>query len=248
MSHIYRATAVLNHKSMKPEDAARNVWHFASEAELTSGQIANLATSVSGFYIALNARLAATLAGGTDDHRVEMAEIIAGSGGAPDTVSPLLGTVSFGGVGGAMSGPLPPQVAIVMSFQGVITGVPEESGLERPRSRRRGRLFLGPLNTSVVAADATTGEAYVTQTTREDILDAYDALDSSVQAIGVASLAHSVYSRTEGAAFNVTKVSVDNSFDIQRRRKVKRTIRMERTITPGTAQTGRSGVDVALAS
>lgn len=244
---ILRCTAVLNHKSGRPEDASRNVWHFEDQAD-NIAYAANVAAALSQFYISLNPILGTQLAVSSGAHRIETATVFEGSPGeSDDVVSPLIGTTSFTLAPSGAGAAYPAQVAIALSFRGNYESVSEQNGFERPRSRRRGRVFIGPVMATTGTADAN-GDIFVNTTTRETIMDAYDAMHDQLDLVEAGVWRHIVYSRANGLGYNVVEISCDDSHDIIRRRKLKRTSKYVRAITPGTPAINRSGTNVVLAT
>lgn len=101
---------------------------------------------------------------------------------------------------------LPPEVALVASFQG-----PKLSGVNQ--ARRRNRIFLGPLNGATLAAG--TGQAGVAS----QIVTAMENLSAaSTSSVGDDSWTWVWYSPTDSQGGNVTNGWCDNAFDTQRRR------------------------------
>lgn len=112
------------------------------------------------------------------------------------------GTFSFSA---APSGsPLPREVAICCSFQ-----APKVSG--ESQARRRGRVFLGPLDSATIGTDGRPDAACITAAAAfgETILSASQASTSWKWA---------VFSRVNNTGSEVSDGWVDNSFDTQRRR------------------------------
>lgn len=238
---IIRATAVINKRSGKPEDASRNVWHFSADGT-DATTLSKIGEGLAAFYDGCKTILSPAIAATVDAHRVELAEVGFGS------VSPLLATRPFTiGIVATGNVPLPNEAACALSFRASIVGIPEEEGLQRPRSRRRGRIFLGPLNGTSVEAQATTWEPQVTTVARETILDSYDNAHN-VWIVPATNIRHGVLSRVDGNLRIVEQVSVDDEFDTIRRRGQKPGVRMARSVTPGSNVSARSGVDVVLAS
>lgn len=102
--------------------------------------------------------------------------------------------------------PLPPEVAVCVSFQGV-----RQSGASQ--ARRRGRIYLPFLNTSAIGADGRP-----TSTTLDRIRNAADVL---VTASKTGSATWNWVVRSEaggGAVVSVSDGWVDNEWDTQRRR------------------------------
>lgn len=243
---ICRATVVLNKRSGVPKDASRNVWHF--DADGVDPDETKVANGLITFYQGIQGLLAPSIDSAANAHRVELAYVDEGvQGEEDDVVSSLIGTSSFT-LGVMTTEPvLPNEAAMTLSFRGTIAGVPEEQGIQRPRSRRRGRVYLGPLNAAVLEKTTTTQEPRFTVAARETVLDAYDAAHA-VWAFGSNQPRHAVYSRVNGELYHVLQVSVDNEPDVIRSRGRKASLKMSRPIDPTTAATGRSGTDVALAS
>jgi len=100
--------------------------------------------------------------------------------------------------------PLPPEVSICMSFQGVaISG--------NPQARRRGRVYFGPLRQDRVGTDGRpTG----------GLLDSVDAAGTGLLAASDAATAWRwhVWSTTDGMGVRIDNGWIDNEFDTQRRR------------------------------
>lgn len=120
---------------------------------------------------------------------------------------------------------LPPQVALVMSFQ-----ASKVSG--QPQARRRNRIYIPGIKTTGVS-----GGGLVTSALQDQVAaSATGMLDASAASINMKWV---VYSPTLAAAgsgpgdgtLDIADGWVDNSFDIQRRRKVNATVRDTFTYT-----------------
>jgi hypothetical protein len=217
---IVRCTAIINHVSGEDADASRNVWHFTTSTGTTisGGDAAVIGGKVGDFYNSIAALLSPAVSRAANGCRVEVATVNQASAGPEDdTVSALVGTVPFQLFGAAAAAtPLPNETAACLSFAGAQDEVPEESGLIRPRSRRRGRVFLGPFNTSVIEA-GTNGEPRMKATSIATILDAYEALSGDDDA-GTTNFRHVVYSRAAASTRVVDEAWMDVEFDNVRRR------------------------------
>lgn len=100
--------------------------------------------------------------------------------------------------------PLPPEVAICLSFQGAkISGVPQ--------ARRRGRVYLGPLNITGMDLGRPGASIVTTFSGAGNTL-----LDAGVATAGDWNWA--VYSTVNGGTAEVADGWVDNEYDTQRRR------------------------------
>lgn len=117
---------------------------------------------------------------------------------------------------------LPNEVAVCLSYAAVI-----ESGV--PPARRKGRIYLGPLN--IRALGAAGGE----NQQRPDAAMCY-AMVNSAQALRDAIFdagggAWSLYSPTTDLALAITRVWVDDAWDTQRRRGIDPQSRQSLTLT-----------------
>lgn len=114
----------------------------------------------------------------------------------------------------SMSGPpLPTEVALCMSFH-----APPVSGL--PQARRRGRIYVGPLNTTYVASTGRPDAALISLIAKAG----RDALDDFDDIAGIDWAVHSTKG-AEGEGVAVTAGWVDNEYDTQRRRGREATTR-----------------------
>jgi hypothetical protein len=232
---IIRATAILEHLGGKPEDAARNVWHFATAGAQNDTVLTKIGQSVADFYITFGARLGFQLSRAGGVSRVELATVTQGGPGAvDDTVTTVQGTVPFT-LPAAAGGNFPSEMAIAMSVMGDVEGIPEElqGGLVRPRSSRRGRIFVGPLTAANLSFDAGAARVIVSPEARTAILTAYDTARAN-WIVGPNNARHVIYSRKLGQVFEVRKRWVDDAFDVVQSR--------------GEDSLARSGDDVVLAS
>lgn len=120
--------------------------------------------------------------------------------------------------------PLPAECAIVMSFHGDLTDVPQTApnpdpppATIRPAARMRGRVFLGPFNVNAIQEDGTTHESQVLTLYRTTIVQAGQALIDA----NTAAWSWHVWSQlgVDGIhSFEVVNGWVDSAFDTQRRR------------------------------
>lgn len=113
--------------------------------------------------------------------------------------------------------PLPDECCVCCSFHGSLTGLLEHSGGTSPKSRRRGRIFLGPLVQAAVGDSGPT-DADVTVSLIEDSNAAMEDLMTSSSA---EFLAWCVWSRAAAAMFPVVGGWTDNEFDTLRKRGLR---------------------------
>lgn len=139
-------------------------------------------------------------------------------------------TSTFTMTGVPANASLPPQVALCVTLRGsnALASAIERNDGTRPRQRRSGRIFLGPL--TAAAGTGNAGE-YQRPTTAliTDVLAAFEKLQDDLNAVNF-SLA--IWSRTLQALNEVVRVEIDNSFDVIRSRKALQTARTARVFAP----------------
>lgn len=101
--------------------------------------------------------------------------------------------------------------------------------MDRPRQRRTGKLYLGPLTWA--SADHTIGidGQRIGNTFRTDVLASAESLQDNVEGEGYLWC---VWSRSNGAVSAIERVEMDNSYDVIRKRKAAPTARDARTFAP----------------
>lgn len=126
--------------------------------------------------------------------------------------------------------PIPSEVALAVTLE---AGGRENAAVElgngtRPKSRYTGRIYIGPLNNHAVTT--LNGVARPATLFADVCINAVNALDQAIRTVNVAAdLA--VWSRVDGLVRAVRAVSVDDSFDIQRRRGEKPSLRRRVLLT-----------------
>jgi hypothetical protein len=124
-------------------------------------------------------------------------------------------TYTPGAHGASAGNHLPTELAVCLSYSAAFP-------ISVDPKRRRGRIYVGPMGVSALETSTST-DAMVKDTVQNVIKGA---------ALGFAALAvtagydWAVYSPTDGAAYSITNVYVDNAWDIQRRRGLKATTRV----------------------
>jgi len=114
---------------------------------------------------------------------------------------------------------LPQEVACCISYE-----AKRESGLNQ--KRRRGRIYIGPLD--VAAGDLGRPTAGLIDL----LLDSAETFALAIQAIDTLGVGFwGVYSPTNGSTQAIKTISVDNTYDTQRRRGLGSTNRTSRTLT-----------------
>lgn len=111
--------------------------------------------------------------------------------------------------------PLPSEVALCGTYHAALGGTVEEQVIggvtTRPRARKRGRLYIGPLVQPAVGA-IVNGEVRPAVNLQEDIEYACEQLVAGGPSDWV------VWSRAAGLTYIITGGWVDDAFDTQRRR------------------------------
>lgn len=229
---IIRATVSMADNSGLGENRVVNVWHFVdSTGVLGTSAATALATFVPTFYstAGVGSVYSGNISRAALVHRISIAQLDVGSAGADDDVLDKVFLESSWTMSGTPSDvPLPSEVAVALSFRGDIDGIPEESGVTRPASRRRGRVFLGPFTTGIMAIDAGS-RTFPSASFRNNVLSAYQAMVASLKTVSP-PLVHSVYSPTSGQTFPVTVVSIDDAFDTMRSRGQAATSRISQVV------------------
>lgn len=227
VQHIYR------HKSGLAEDDIVNTWYFRSNTEVI-GDGADLIMIVNDFYnqqvTATNTsvvqHIATTLMQTARerykiydmDHESPRSPVVDTTPGTPN---PANGTAVA----------LPGEVAVCLSYRAALL-----SGTSA--ARRRGRMYLGPLNTTASSVEATLLNARPNLPMRQAIIACADRMAALALTNGWTWVVYSptvaadpgVNGGGEFAAQTITDVWCDDAFDVQRRRGVKPTSRVSVTL------------------
>lgn len=112
---------------------------------------------------------------------------------------------------------LPAEVATCLSYHGDFTGVAEHGAAgTRPKARRRGRIYIGPLITGVLRYGHGAGTPQRPDTAwNTRMIDSAQAMASALTGHG---WEWNTFSRTDWAIHTVVGGWVDDEFDTQRRR------------------------------
>jgi hypothetical protein len=200
---IIRAQVRIPAVSTVSEDTVTNTWHFLIPGD-PLGSINNITTALSTFYEAFDTYKSNLQSWTTA--RVKYYNLSDTEPRVP------IGDEALSTISSAPAGnPLPHEVACVVSFAGdYVSG--------QSQARRRGRVYIGPLNTQAVTTTGLLTSALVTAAAA-----AADALLTSSTAS--ADWSWVVYSPSGNVSYSVTNGWVDNAPDIQRSRGFKATVR-----------------------
>lgn len=216
--------AVMTGSSGLPSDVFVNdfAFHFDAGGSPSNAQINSLFGAVDGFYrdVVYGTYKLADFIGEQVSravtHELQAYTITSGPMGSPRNTEPWLGPQAPI----ISDANLPSECAGVLSFHADLTGVAEESGASRPRARRRGRLFIGPLIIGAISADLDNPVLSVTFTAT--MRAAATHMFDEAQAAG---FTWSVWSREDDTLRPVVAGWTDNAVDIQRRRGTEATLR-----------------------
>lgn len=210
---LWRAQVSIPLDSGVPEDAIVNTWHFDDDDDPVAapGDTRDwIMQALRNFYQTIDATLFPRTIGA--NATVKLYDIAAPMPRQPLFTETLALTP-------ADQDALPSEVALCLSFAAAM-----ESGV--PPARRRGRVFIGPLATTV--AEQVNSQSRPSTAAMTVLRDAADALQNGVVHPGAGNpyrLRWSIYSpktdetATVGEAFNdVLSGWVDDAFDTQRRR------------------------------
>lgn len=122
-------------------------------------------------------------------------------------------------VGNAHSGsnPLPAQCSVVVGYRADYGTDVEFGPGTRPRSRDRNRFYLGPMNSTTIQADGTTGAAKLSPFFLADLVPAIEALMTQ-RSGGTDNNAMVVWSRKNAAVKDIVAAETRSFLATQRRR------------------------------
>lgn len=203
---LYRALVTIPAVSQNPDDVVTNQWHFDADTE---PDLDGPQQALENFYEGISDRLSALMSDtGITTEWYRLSDPTPRRPVRLDTWS-----VSSWGIG-----TMPTEVALVLSFQ-----AEPVSGL--PQSRRRNRVYLGPISSNEFTGSGLVGTAFIDAVRAEatQILDVSNAQ---------AQWTWATFSPTDGTGADVNNGWVDNAWDTQRRRGKAATLRGVWQATP----------------
>jgi hypothetical protein len=222
-----------------PADTTQNVLHAGRDAVLGVNDIADGLAAVADFFTTLAVGqaenvgdyISESISRAANAHTVTAYSSTDLSGATPFG-SPV-GQTSFT-IGAAVAGsPFPEEVAAVISYNANLTDVPVSEpnpspppATIRPAQRRRGRMFVGPLQAAT--GTEVSGIIRPSPTFRADLCLAFEQMASAFNATD--SLYLGVWSRADAEVWQVGEGYVDDAWDTQRRRGVAATTRTTFTV------------------
>lgn len=201
---ILKAQVVLPHVSGLPRDSVVNTFHFLTIGDFdNAADHAAVVNKVVDFYQGISLgqdrsvgeMLSATISRGVNAAKVKIYRVLPGPDGPPVFEGPF--TVP---AANTQNG-LPSEVAVCGSYYA-----------GKNQKRRRGRIYIGPLNLG--ALDATAARPHP----NPNVLTAVRLSMGRLIPQGPDLQKWAVYSKADGVARAVTGGWVDDAFDTQRRR------------------------------
>lgn len=236
--------AVMSFKSLVVDQSDAPTMQFAlhTEAALTSGLATSIGTAMVDFLnvnaggtLAPGAYLSSTLDRGSLPHSWKLYDITGQLDGSAHGSPHFTGNFSL--VGPSSPNSLPSQTALAITLRArsalsypveAPDGSDDNFQVDRPRQRRTGRVYFGPLNYAC-ATSASGTPMRPNGNVRDDLNVSCEKLQDDLNAAGVIWC---VWSRTNEAMLGIERIEVDDSFDVIRRRKVKPTARTARVLSP----------------
>lgn len=234
-------TAILPSVTGLAKDEAANTFALGGNtAGITSGDLDEISAAIVSFYndlaagqtTPLSTYLAADRSRGVNASEVKIYDIAGHLDGSPHGSPIREDTFTLGAASGTFDDN-PSEVAfkVTLEAQGrsealveTPDGIDAGTKVDRPRARRTGGLFIGPL-----ALSANTEISGVTRplaSFAENVRDATIGLDTAIKAVGSTNnFFLGVWSRVDAVVRGLEAVSTDDAFDTQRRRGAQPTAR-----------------------
>lgn len=224
---LLHSTVTFEHVDGLPRDRIVNTFNFVSDTDLTDGEVTDVGDEIEAFFNATDAvvdvAVGTYISPGVSRivkpvvrHYFMDGHLDGKNAGSPHLVqtwgAPLVG---------ASGTALPAEVACALSFHSEYNLSVEFGAGTRPRARKRGRIYVGPLNQSALTTSSLRAIPAIAFTTR--LADAGVRLRDSTMTAKWA-----VWSRTAQTMFPVTGLWVDDEFDTQRRRGERALSRVSR--------------------
>lgn len=194
---LVRSQVILPYLSGLPEDVATNTWWFSHPTDDMATMEPAITAALEDFYQVIDLYLAHYIDDGACIVRhYDWAD--------PEPRVPITSGLALSIA--TTQDALPGEVSTVLSFRAALPSTP----------RRRGRVFLGPLRTTVLS-QSVSNPVRVNPTYITAVGNAVAALQTGLDAAGIT---HMVYSKTAAQATGVALYWMNNEFDTQRRRGV----------------------------
>lgn len=207
----YRGQVRIPYFTGIPTDVMTNTWHFETAFPAPLAQIATNVTPVlQTFYDAVYAPVGVAAYCNGPGAQVAWYDLTQPEPRVP-VFEPMPIARSSNGVG------IPTEAAMVLSFQ-----ADPEPGI--PQARRRGRIFIGGLDNTMISAGSNTAFPTFGVTKRTEVCAAAEALMNELDTLDPI-VNWVVRSETNSASYVVSNGWVDDSPDTVRRRSVEASAR-----------------------
>lgn len=235
----YQLVVKLSSVSSMPEDSVENVLHVGWDTIV--GYQDFIDATIDFFNVAaptasapLATRISDSISRAANQCSVSVYEINDLTGATPMGSPVKVQTFTMGASDG--TSPMPEEVATVISFNADLTNAPVSQvnptpppAFIRPQSRRRGRMYVGPLQIS-----AGTDVGLVLRPSTNwigDLGKAFKELAETVNAVAPGDNYLGIWSRADAEVHEIIAGYVDNAWDTQRRRGLAPTSRTPFTIS-----------------
>ena len=218
----YRVQHWLQHANGLNRDRFVNTWYFLTSGPVTTN-FDQLALAVHGFYLRDPSGSAGPVSNGLSgiaDGIGSGIKIYDMADAKPREPKYEVDYAAFTAAGG--TGNLPSEIAVCLSYQAAL---PTDVSVKR----RRGRLYIGPINSVATTSSTGNNECFVNPTFRASVVQS--AFDTATEANAL-GFRWSVYSPTGNATYPITSFWCDDAFDVQRRRGIRPTTRDVGTFAP----------------
>lgn len=230
----YRIVTTFESVTGIPKDRVTNTLHFSTseashDASTGSALIGHVAAAFTTVTAPGTARPDQYLSSELSRVSLPVGRAYNPAGGSPIAQATWAGFAAAG-----VAGALPGEVACCLSMNADLVNVPEEApddadadlAPERPASRRRGRIYFGPLTSQALSGSVPERPNAVL---KNILLGLGKSLAQPTNPV-LTALNTGLVVRSDsgfaGAAYPVIRVSVDDAFDVQRRRGVKPTAKV----------------------
>lgn len=192
---------VMQGASNLPEDRFVNTFHFTSTGPFATVAGA-IATSLDTRWDTIGTYISPYV---SRNYQIKSYDLSTAEPRVPTTSDHVMGAV------GSATGSIPEEVAAVCSFR----GAPPVT------ARRRGRVFIGPLNSNALSAANTGTPTRV----NSSFIAAMNSLWQSFASSGAGDFTWCIWSPTDAAMVPIVGGWTDNAFDTMRKRGPKATVR-----------------------
>jgi len=227
----YLVVATMQRRSGIERDAIQNTYHYAApSANPTLSDFNNWCVAFGNFMAAISPHLSPVISHAGNALKQDFYKIPPEKALLGPPHHSQLGTIA----GASTGGPLPSEVALVLSLDGTTTQDAEHGpGGTRPAQRKRNRVYLGPLSSLTLCTVQDTEESQPTNAVIDDIGQAYE--QHMVTEMISYNWIPMLFSKVAWALWPLLRAWIDNAWDSQRRRGNDRTIKTDVPLPQATS-------------